>query len=121
MAHPFLNGQDLGILWRNPYRVEITRAIKAGENVLRAEVVNLWINRMIGDEQLPEDSERNANGTLTRWPSWFEDGRPSPAGRYSFTTWRLWKKDSPLQPSGLLGPVTIVPASEIEIGPGAQH
>jgi GH25 family lysozyme M1 (1,4-beta-N-acetylmuramidase) len=65
------------------------------------------INRMIGDEQLPEDSERNPNGTLKSWPKWLAEGKPSPTGRFTFTSWRLWQKDSPLQESGLLGPVTI--------------
>jgi hypothetical protein len=37
-------------------------------------VVNFWINRQIGDEQLPEDSERNPNGTLKQWPEWLQDG-----------------------------------------------
>jgi hypothetical protein len=116
MAQVKLNGKELGTLWKAPYRVEITEAIKAGENRLEVKVVNLWINRMIGDEQLPEDSERNPNGTLKQWPQWLEEGKPSPAGRYTFTSWRLWKKDSPLQESGLLGPVRIIAAKEISIG-----
>ena len=65
------------------------------------------INRQIGDEHLPEDSDRNANGTLKSWPQWVQEGKPSPTGRYTFTDWRLWKKDDPLVESGLLGPVTI--------------
>ncbi|MBN2579089.1 MAG: hypothetical protein JXB10_08870, partial [Pirellulales bacterium] len=73
------------------------------------KVVNLWINRMIGDEFLPEDSDRNPDGTLKSWPKWVLEGKSSPTGRYTFTTWRLWHKDDPLQPSGLLGPVRIVP------------
>jgi hypothetical protein len=70
-------------------------------------VVNLWINRMIGDEQLAEDSDRNPDGTLKAWPQWISEGKPSPTGRQTFTSWRLWKKDSPLQESGLLGPVSL--------------
>ena len=107
MASVKLNGKDLGLLWKTPYRVEVTNDLKDGENAIEIRVVNLWINRMIGDEQLPEDSERNPDGTLKKWPQWLQDGKPSPAGRFTFTSWRLWAKDSPLQPSGLLGPVRI--------------
>jgi len=111
MAQVGLNGKDLGILWKPPYRVDITEAAKAGENALEIKVVNLWPNRMIGDEQLPEDSDRNPNGTLKKWPDWLEQGKPSPAGRFTFTSWRLWKKDSPLLESGLIGPVFLRPAA----------
>lgn len=107
MARAKLNGKGLGILWKAPYRVDATAAIKPGENVLEIEVVNLWINRMIGDEYLPEDSDRNENGTLKSWPAWLEEGKPSPTGRRTFTSWRLWKQGDPLQPSGLLGPVKL--------------
>ena len=107
MAEVKLNDRDLGILWKPPYRVEVTDALKAGDNVLEIKAVNLWINRQIGDMQLPEDSDRKPNGTLNAWPAWLASGQPSPAGRYTFTSWRLWKKDDPLVESGLLGPVTI--------------
>jgi alpha-L-rhamnosidase len=115
MAEVTLNGRDLGILWKPPFRVEISGALKAGENALEVKVVNLWVNRMIGDEQLPEDSARNPNGTLKEWPHWLLEGRPNPSGRYTFTSWRLWKKDSPLQESGLLGPVRIVTADQVTV------
>ncbi len=115
MARVKLNGKDLGILWKPPFRVDITDSAKLGDNLLVVEVVNLWVNRLIGDEQLPEDSERNADGSLKTWPQWLLDGKPSPAGRHSFTTWRLWKKDSPLVPSGLLGPVRIVASQRVEV------
>jgi len=107
MAEVRLNGRDLGILWKPPFRVEVTDALKPGENTLELHVVNLWINRQIGDEQLPEDSDRNTNGTLKSWPAWLAQGKPSSTGRYTFTSWRLWKKDDPLVESGLLGPVTL--------------
>jgi hypothetical protein len=112
IAQVNLNGRDLGTLWKPPYRVDATAALRVGTNVLEVRVVNLWVNRMIGDEQLPEDSERNANGTLKQWPAWVQEDRPSPSGRFTFTTWRLWKKDAPLQASGLLGPVRLIGASE---------
>jgi len=107
MARVSLNGRDLGILWKPPYRVEITDFAKAGVNTLQITVVNLWPNRLIGDEQLPEDSERKDGVQILSWPQWLLDGKPSPTGRVTFSTWRLWKKDDPLQPSGLLGPVTL--------------
>jgi hypothetical protein len=109
MAEVKLNGKSLGILWRPPYRVDVTGAAKPGENKLEVKVANLWVNRQIGDEFLPEDSDRNPDGTLKAWPKWLLDGKPSPTGRISFTSWRLWHKDDPLQPSGLFGPVEVIP------------
>lgn len=102
-----LNGHPLGVVWKQPYRLDITTALQSGQNQLEIKVANLWINRQIGDQQLPEDSDRNANGTLKRWPDWLQQGQPSPTGRLTFTSWRLWNKDDPLQPSGLIGPVMI--------------
>jgi hypothetical protein len=115
IARVTLNGHNLGTLWRPPFRVDITNSAKADNNTLEVQVVNLWPNRMIGDEQLPEDSERNPNGTLKAWPQWLLDGQPSPTGRLTFTSWRLWKKDDALLPSGLLGPVTLQVTRSIPI------
>ena len=115
MANVTLNGEALGLLWKAPFRVDITDAAKAGENHLEITVVNLWPNRLIGDEQLAEDSERNPDGTLKRWPEWLLQGKPSPTGRRTFTSWRLWKKDDPLLDSGLLGPVQLQPAQRVEL------
>ena len=79
--------------------------------MLEVKVTNLWPNRIIGDEQLPEDSERR-EGALQSWPQWLLDGKPSPAGRYTFAVNRHWKKSDPLFPSGLIGPVTLRPSVE---------
>ncbi len=106
MAQVTLNGKDLGILWKPPYRVDVTDAIRAGENRLEVKVVNLLINRQIGDEQLPDDRDPSG-ATLRSWPQWLQEGKPSPTGRFTFSTYRLWKKTDALVESGLLGPVTI--------------
>jgi hypothetical protein len=115
MARVRLNGRDLGLLWKPPFRLDATDALRPGENKLEVRVVNLWPNRMIGDEQLPEDSERNPDGTLKAWPQWLLEGKPSPTERITFTSWRLWKKTDALLDSGLLGPVTLTAAEEIEL------
>ena len=107
MARVTLNGKACGIAWKPPYRVGITHALAAGQNKLEIEVVNTWVNRMIGDEQLPLDSQWIDWETLVEWPEWFKEGRPSSTGRYTFTTARHYTKESPPAPSGLLGPVRI--------------
>jgi len=116
IAQVQLNGRGLGILWKAPHRVEITGAARSGDNALEVQVTNLWPNRMIGDEQLPDDSARNPNGTLREWPQWLQENKPSPTGRLTFTSWRLWPKDAPLLPSGLLGPVRVMSVATVVVG-----
>jgi len=105
-AEVSLNGKNLGVLWKPPFHVNVTAGAKPGVNKLVVKVTNLWPNRLIGDEQLPPDVEWNGK-QLKEWPQWFLDGKPSPTGRLTFTTWHHWTKDSPLLESGLLGPVTL--------------
>jgi hypothetical protein len=111
IAQVTLNGRDLGVLWKPPFRVDITDAVRAGDNALEIKVVNTWVNRLIGDEWLPADSEWRGNG-LANWPPWLLEGKPSPTGRRTFSTYRHWTKDAPLSSSGLIGPVTLRVASE---------
>lgn len=109
MARVRINGVDLGILWRNPYRIDISSAVKSGRNEIEIDVVNLWANRMIGDASLADDcpGDRDAKGILVKWPRWVLEGKSSPTGRQSFATFPLWNQMDPLQASGLLGPVTL--------------
>jgi hypothetical protein len=113
IAEVTLNGQKLGTLWNAPYRIDVTQALRNGANQLEVKVVNLWVNRLIGDEHLPEDSDRDADGTLKSWPEWLNAGAGSPTGRYTFTTRRIWKKDDSPVESGLLGPVRLLAAQTI--------
>ena len=105
-AEVSLNGHDLGVLWKPPFRANITAVAKPGVNKLEVKVTNLWPNRLIGDEQLPPDCEWNGM-QLKSWPQWLLDRKPSPTGRLTFTTWHHWTKDMELLVSGLLGPVTL--------------
>jgi hypothetical protein len=102
LARVRLNGQDLGVVWTNPWRVNITAAVKQKGNMVEIEVANLWPNRLIGDEKLPDDGIKD-----DQWPDWLIKGKERTSGRYTFTTYRYYTKDSPLLKSGLIGPVTI--------------
>ena len=82
---------------------------------LEVNVTNLWPNRLIGDDRLyAEDCEWNgkiAKGkkevSLAKIPEWVKEGKPSPTGRHTFTTWKHWSKEDDLLPSGLIGPVRL--------------
>lgn len=84
IAEVIVNDKTSGIAWKKPYRVDITDEMKVGQNKLTIKVTNLWVNRLIGDQQLG----------ITK--------------KYTFTTWKEYNTDSPLLPSGLVGPVRIL-------------
>ena len=126
IAQVILNGKDLGLLWLRPYRAEITGAVRAGLNHLEIRVTNLWPNRLIGDEQVPEShlfSDAGSSGfehlagagfeasigqAIKELPDWYLQGKPKPNdGRTAFTTWKHYRKDDPLLESGLVGPVEV--------------
>lgn len=116
IAEVRLNGQDLGILWKPPFRLDATPALKPGANRLEVRVTNLWPNRMIGDEQLPDSMKWLAKRALPqRWPDWVLRGEPRPDGRVTFCTRKVYAKDDPLLNSGLLGPVRLVFAQRVEL------
>jgi len=102
MARVTLNGKELGIVWTTPMQVEITDVVKEKDNELEIEVVNLWGNRLIGDEAYEDDGVKYGV-----WPEWVLNEKARPSKRFTFTSYKHYTKDSPLQSSGLLGPVTI--------------
>ncbi len=105
-----LNGQAFGVLWKPPFTVDITEAATPGNNELRIRVTNLWPNRLIGDEQLPDDRRWGGDGRMLAWPEKNAKDTPKPAnGRVTWTTWRHYDQTSPLLDSGLLGPVFLRP------------
>lgn len=111
------NGVAVGTLWKPPYRVDVTEAARAGRNQMEIRVTNLWPNRLIGDEELPEEYDYggggmfamiSGSGGIRQIPEWFAQGKPRPPGRrVAFTTWKHYGQGSPLLESGLLGPVKL--------------
>jgi hypothetical protein len=113
MAEPEINGRKPGVLWMPPYKADILPYLKAGENTLRIYITNTWVNRLIGDEQYPEDFEWTDKNQGLRamkgLPEWFVKGTPRPVKeRKAFTPWYYFDRESPLVPAGLLGPVSII-------------
>jgi len=114
LAEVRLNGRTVAVAWCPPFAVDVTAAAKAGKNDLELIVVNGWRNRWIGDEQLTPDVE-TVNPSFAspkarspiKFPDWAKQGRKSPNGRILFSTFMPFKKDDPLEPAGLLGPVVL--------------
>ena len=102
MARVKINGTDKGIVWTDPWQIDISAELNKDENIIEIEIANLWINRLIGDEEEPWDGIRDG-----KWPEWLLNGTQRNSKRFTFTTHRFYKKDDPLSESGLFGPVTI--------------
>lgn len=84
MAKVTVNGKYAGGVWTAPYKLNISNLVKEGANDIKIEVVNTWMNRLIGDSKLPEEK------------------------RLTWCPYNTYTPDSPLQPSGLFGPVRII-------------
>jgi hypothetical protein len=92
-----VNGRPLGVVWKKPYRVDLTGVLHPGANTVQITVTNLWVNRLIGDAQ------------------------PDAMTKYTFTTRNPYKAQSKLLPSGLMGPVEIIRTEAAAMGgPRAQ-
>ena len=87
LAEVIVNGKNMGIVWKKPFRLPITDALKAGVNMVQIKVTNLWVNRLIGDAQ------------------------PGVTNKITFTTIPFYRANAPLLPSGLLGPVRVLASS----------
>lgn len=83
LAEVHVNGKRVGVVWCEPWHIEITEALRPGENELEIVVVNEWVNRLIGDSRQP------------------------PEKRFTWTTWNPYQPTSSLLESGLFGPVTL--------------
>jgi hypothetical protein len=84
IAEVSVNGKALGVVWKPPFHVDVTSALKPGANTVEVKVTNLWVNRLIGDQQ------------------------PGVTTKYTYTAVQFYRADSPLLPSGLIGPVQLI-------------
>ena len=96
LAEVFVNGKSAGVLWKAPFRADITSLVKPGVNKLKIEVMNLWINRLVGDQGLAME-ERFTRTNMSFDGYWY---RP--------TAWKV-------QPAGLLGPVRLLPSVDVKV------
>ncbi|MBQ7268810.1 MAG: glycoside hydrolase family 2 [Bacteroidales bacterium] len=83
IAEVRINGRACGTLWKEPYKTDISAAVRDGDNLLEIRVTNLWPNRLIGDARLPKEQ------------------------RLTYSPIPFYHADDPLLPSGLMGPVTL--------------
>lgn len=98
LAEVFVNGRSAGVLWKPPFRAEVTSLVKPGDNELKIEVMNLWVNRLSGDFRLsPEQrlTRTNIEGSDVFWPKSGQGWQP--------------------QPAGLLGPVRLLPSVNVMV------
>lgn len=108
IARVALNGRDLGVVWKRPFRVDVTDALRAGDNALEVRVANDWFNALAGDERFADDTGADAKGEIAAWPEWVIKGTPRPEPkRQTLTSRKQAAPDAPLHASGLLGPVTV--------------
>lgn len=128
LARIKVNGCFVENLWRPPFQTDITRFLHQGNNRLEVEVTNLWVNRLIGDEQEIDDilwseplkfgNAPNASAVgrfMLEVPDWLKNKEKRPSGnRKTVVSFKFYEKDSSLLPSGLIGPVRIIKQSTLE-------
>ena len=84
LAEVTVNGKNLGVFWNAPFKVDITKAVRNGENTIEVKVINMWHNRLVGDVQ------------------------PGVTKKITYTQMEFFNPEEPLLPGGLIGPVRII-------------
>lgn len=117
-----VNGIVCGTLWHSPFTIDITEALHKGQNTIEIDVTNLWVNRMVGDEFEPDDVEWSepkrfgdapnspiVGRSMKRVPDWLKNALPRPSkNRKAVVSFKYFNKDTPLLPSGMMGPVQLL-------------
>lgn len=126
-----VNQKEVAVIWTPPFSADITDYCKSGENVLEIAVTNLWPNRMIGDKTQPDDCVWGAirsfppvpiGRNLQIVPDWVKNNTERPSkNRVTFCTVDFFNKDTPLLPSGLIGPVQIIIENILDVDNSLKH
>ena len=95
LARVSLNGKDCGVAWTPPYRLEVTKLLRPGDNAMEIAVTNTWANRLIGDSELPPAQRRT----------------------WTIAPVKLASRIS----AGLLGPVALVAESPAPVSPAEME
>ncbi len=90
IASVTINNTEVGTVWTPPFRIEVSEALQNGENQLEIKVINSWYNRVAGDQTYPHKEQYTSTNI-----NLYHDFRGRPIDKIS------------LEPSGLIGPVTI--------------
>jgi len=98
LAEIFVNGQSAGIIWKPPFRADISSYLKPGDNELKIEVMNLWINRLSGDMKLPENERFTRSNIKKDYSTYYSPAEP----------WHI-------QEAGLLGPVRLLSSLQVRV------
>jgi hypothetical protein len=98
IAEVFINGKSAGVVWKPPFRTDITKLVKQGSNELKVEVMNLWVNRLTGDAKLPESERLTKTNIHSDGGSWLKN----------YTEWHV-------EAAGLFGPVHLLSSHLVEI------
>jgi len=121
-----VNQKEVAVIWNPPFSVDITDYCNSDENLLEIAVTNLWPNRIIGDKTQPDDCIWGAirsfapsqviGRNLQVVPDWVKNKTERPSkNRITFCTVDFFKKDTPLLPSGLIGPVQITVEDVLDV------
>ena len=83
IAHVFVNNVDCGVAWTSPYEVDVTKALKTGDNMVKIIVTNTWANALRGNDM----------------------GKAPFSGIWTNASYRM--KSDKLLNAGLIGPVEL--------------
>jgi len=98
LAEVFVNGKSAGVLWKKPFCTDVTSLLTSGINELQVEVMNMWINRLAGDKDLPEADRFTKTNITADGGTWLEN-------------WTEWSAE----PAGLLGPVRLLSSVDVQV------
>lgn len=100
IARVILNGKVLDTLWSRPLRTDISKYLVAGDNRLTIEVATTWNNRLVGD---------------AKYPDVFPDADGPKEFKSNITFETRINENTPLQPTGLMGPVVLRPLRTLSL------